>query len=77
MIKIGDKIDDRYRIVSRIATGGMADVYEANDLISRRIVSIKMDKCSTPRPDTRQTSLFSLFSTLNARFLSSSLINRS
>ena len=24
MIKIGDKIDDRYRIVSRIATGGMA-----------------------------------------------------
>ena len=29
MIKIGDRIDDRYRIVSRIATGGMADVYEA------------------------------------------------
>ena len=44
MIKIGDKIDDRYRIVSRIATGGMADVYEANDLISRRIVSIKVMK---------------------------------
>ena len=44
MIKIGDKIDDRYRIVSRIATGGMADVYEANDLVSRRIVSIKVMK---------------------------------
>ena len=44
MIKIGDKIDDRYRIVSRIATGGMADVYEANDLISKRIVSIKVMK---------------------------------
>ena len=44
MIKIGDKIDDRYRIVSRIATGGMADVYEANDLISRRIVSLKVMK---------------------------------
>ena len=44
MIKIGDKIEDRYRIVSRIATGGMADVYEANDLISRRIVSIKVMK---------------------------------
>ena len=29
MIKIGDKIDGRYRIVSRVATGGMADVYEA------------------------------------------------
>lgn len=44
MIKIGDKIDDRYRIVSRIAAGGMADVYEANDLVSRRIVSIKVMK---------------------------------
>ena len=42
MIKIGDRIDDRYRIVSRIATGGMADVYEANDLISKRIVSLKV-----------------------------------
>ena len=44
MIKIGDKIDERYRIVSRIATGGMADVYEANDLISKRIVSLKVMK---------------------------------
>lgn len=44
MIKIGDKIDDRYRIVARTATGGMSDVYEANDLISRRIVSIKVMK---------------------------------
>lgn len=44
MIKIGDRIDERYRIVSRIATGGMADVYEANDLISKRIVTIKVMK---------------------------------
>lgn len=44
MIKIGDKIDGRYRIVSRIATGGMADVYEANDLILKRIVSLKIMK---------------------------------
>ncbi len=44
MIKIGDKIDGRYRIVSRIATGGMADVYEANDLISKRVVSLKIMK---------------------------------
>lgn len=42
MIKIGDKIDDRYRIASRIATGGMSDVYEANDLVSKRIVSLKV-----------------------------------
>lgn len=44
MIKIGDKIDDRYRIISRIATGGMADVYEANDLVLKRIVSLKVMK---------------------------------
>ena len=39
MIKIGDRIDSRYRVTSRIASGGMADIYEANDLIYRRIVS--------------------------------------
>ncbi len=44
MIKIGDKIDERYRIASRIATGGMADVYEANDLVGKRIVSLKVMK---------------------------------
>ena len=42
MIKIGDKIDGRYRIVSRVATGGMADVYEANDTVTRKVVSIKV-----------------------------------
>lgn len=42
MIKIGDRIDGRYRITSRIATGGMADVYEANDLINHRVVSLKI-----------------------------------
>ncbi|MCF0113132.1 MAG: serine/threonine protein kinase [Bacilli bacterium] len=44
MIELGDKIDGRYRISSRIATGGMADVYEANDLVNRRIVSLKIMK---------------------------------
>ncbi|MBP5217117.1 MAG: serine/threonine protein kinase [Bacilli bacterium] len=42
MIKIGDRVDGRYRIVSRIATGGMADVYEANDLVLRKVVSLKV-----------------------------------
>ena len=42
MIKIGDKIGGRYRILSRIAMGGMADVYEANDLILKRVVSLKV-----------------------------------
>ena len=44
MIKIGDKVDDRYRIVSRIASGGMSDVYEATDLISKKNISLKVMK---------------------------------
>lgn len=42
MIKIGDKVDGRYRIQSRIATGGTADVYEANDLVRKQIVCLKV-----------------------------------
>ena len=42
MIKIGDRIDDRYRIVSRIGTGGMAEVFEANDQVLKRVVAIKI-----------------------------------
>ena len=44
MIKIGDKVDDRFRILSRVATGGMADIYEANDLIMKRVVCLKVMK---------------------------------
>lgn len=42
MIKIGDRIDDRYRISGRIGTGGMAEVFEANDFITKKIVAIKV-----------------------------------
>lgn len=42
MIKIGDYIGDRYRITSRIGTGGMAEVFEANDQVLRRTVAIKI-----------------------------------
>ncbi len=42
VIKIGDKIDGRYKVVSRIARGGMADVYEALDIYSHRPVSLKV-----------------------------------
>ena len=40
-VKIGDKINDRYRIVSRIAQGGMAEVYEAFDSKEKRQCAIK------------------------------------
>ncbi len=42
MIKIGDYIGDRYHITSRIGTGGMAEVFEANDQILKRVVAIKI-----------------------------------
>ncbi|MCH3908887.1 MAG: serine/threonine protein kinase [Bacilli bacterium] len=42
MIEIGNKIDERYRITSRIAHGGMADVYEAYDIVNRETVAIKI-----------------------------------
>lgn len=42
MIHIGDKIDERYRIVSRVGSGGMAEVYEATDIFSKKTVAIKV-----------------------------------
>lgn len=42
MIKIGDRIDNRYRITGRIGTGGMAEVFEATDFISKKTVAIKI-----------------------------------
>ncbi|MCR4562100.1 MAG: protein kinase [Bacilli bacterium] len=42
MIELGQKIDGRYLITSRIAHGGMADVYEAKDIIDHHPVAIKI-----------------------------------
>lgn len=42
LFKIGSLIDGRYRITARIGHGGMAEVYEANDIINRKTVAIKM-----------------------------------
>lgn len=44
MINFGDVIDGRYRIIEKIGSGGMADVFEANDFIANRNVAIKIMK---------------------------------
>ena len=41
-IVISGLFDDRYKILARIGHGGMAEVYEAQDIISKRIVAIKL-----------------------------------
>ena len=41
-LKIGSLIDERYRIAARIGHGGMAEVYEANDIITKKTVAIKL-----------------------------------
>ena len=41
-IKIGSLVDGRYRITARVGHGGMAEVYEANDIISKKTVAIKL-----------------------------------
>ena len=41
-LKIGALVEGRYRITSRIGHGGMAEVYEASDIISKKTVAIKL-----------------------------------
>lgn len=41
-LTIGCIFDDRYKILARIGHGGMAEVYEANDIINKRTVAIKL-----------------------------------
>ena len=48
-----------------------------NSYPSRRIVSIRMERWSSPRPDTLQVSVLSVSSTRSATLRSSSLYSRS
>jgi len=44
MIKNGTLISDRYRILNRIGSGGMAEVYESYDVITKETVALKILK---------------------------------
>lgn len=41
-IKIGSIVDERYRVTARIGHGGMAEVYEATDFITKKRIAIKL-----------------------------------
>lgn len=41
---IGQRLDDRYEITEQIGTGGMSDVYKAEDLVDHRTVAVKILK---------------------------------
>ena len=52
MLKEGMFIQDRYEIISKIGSGGMADVYNAKDHTLNRFVAVKVlkpDMGTTPR----------------------------
>ena len=42
MIEIGKKLNGRYKIIGNIGSGGMANVYLAQDLILKRLVAVKV-----------------------------------
>ena len=44
MITLGMLIDNRYEILEKIGTGGMADVYRAKDQKLNRYVAVKILK---------------------------------
>ena len=44
MIRIGMLIGNRYEIIDKVGTGGMADVYKANDHRLGRFVAVKVLK---------------------------------
>ncbi len=46
-IRTGDVIDERYRIIKLLGEGGMALVFEANDMIIKKNVAIKIIKEET------------------------------
>ena len=53
MLKEGMFIQDRYEIISKIGSGGMADVYKAKDHTLNRFVAVKVLK-----PEFRKEGIY-------------------
>ena len=69
MLKTGMIIAERYEIVGKIGTGGMADVYKAMDHKLNRFVAVKVLKPEF-REDTTFIKKFRLQPVLPIRILS-------
>ena len=54
MIHINDIISERYKVQAVIGHGGMSDVYEARDIIFKRIVALKILKEEAAKKDAAQ-----------------------
>ena len=46
MIKVGTLFAGRYGVIQQIGTGGMAEVFKAQDVVENRIVALKVMKDS-------------------------------
>lgn len=44
MIKLGDRIDGRYRINGRLGSGGMSEIFLATDFVNKQTVAVKVLK---------------------------------
>ena len=62
MLKTGMIIAERYEILGKIGTGGMADVYKAKDHKLNRFVAVKVLK-----PEFREDTLLSASSAVRPR----------
>lgn len=67
MIKSNTLLNERYRVLDKVGSGGMADVYEAYDVITKETVAIKIikeelltNKTSVKRFDTEARAAASL-----------------
>src|SRR3978361_1855656 len=62
---IGEVLAGRYRVVSRIGSGGMSTVYEAEDLQLNRSVALKLFNPGEARDDARRRSEVDVLARLN------------